>query len=299
MTYWIINLLESIQHILYFQMEYIIVPCAIILWLLLRSKRFKSAIFLWVLFTIFLWARYVDPFWIKIKHTDINVWFTWNYVLISDLHLWQNKTQDFLNEVVEKINNLNDIDAILIAWDFMMEPDKDEIVNIYKPLSELKYPIYVVLWNHDVQKPWPPYRQELVQALTNNNVIVLNNQIEQLSNWTIIIWIGDKRWNEDDTAILNQFTVDNNIISLLHNPDSVLDYTNKNTDVTLAWHTHCGQIKIPWLRKSRFIIPVSGPYLCGYYQTPNTHLYITAWIWETSIPFRLFNRATIDIIHLE
>jgi hypothetical protein len=127
----------------------------------------------------------------------------------------------------------------------------------------------------------------------------MNNQIEQLPNWTILVWIGDNRWNEDDTTLLNQFTEEDNIISLLHNPDSALKYTNNNADLTLAWHTHCWQIKIPWLRKSRSIIPVSGPYLCGYYQTPNTQLYITAWLWETSIPFRLFNRATIDIIHLQ
>jgi predicted MPP superfamily phosphohydrolase len=34
-----------------------------------------------------------------------------------------------------------------------MEPNKEDITKIYKPLSESKYPIYAVLGNHDVEKP--------------------------------------------------------------------------------------------------------------------------------------------------
>jgi DNA repair exonuclease SbcCD nuclease subunit len=35
----------------------------------------------------------------------------------------------------------------------MMEPKKEEIFEIYKPLSQINYPVYAVLGNHDVEKP--------------------------------------------------------------------------------------------------------------------------------------------------
>jgi predicted MPP superfamily phosphohydrolase len=73
--------------------------------------------------------------------------------LIADLHLGQNKKQEFLSDIVNKINQIKNIDAVLIAGDFMMEPNKAEISAIYKPLSEIKYPVYAVLGNHDIEKP--------------------------------------------------------------------------------------------------------------------------------------------------
>jgi uncharacterized protein len=71
---------------------------------------------------------------------------------------------------------------------------------------------------------------------------------------------------------------ENNVVVITHNPDTTRLYTNAIADVTLAGHTHCGQIRIPFLYK--YLIPVKGradeKYDCGYYKTDETQLFITA-----------------------
>lgn len=75
----------------------------------------------------------------------------------------------------------------------MMEPDKEDIPTLYAPLREIRYPVFAVLGNHDIEKPGPPRRKELVDTLKANKVTIMNNETYAFPNGTLLVGIGDNR----------------------------------------------------------------------------------------------------------
>ncbi len=109
--------------------------------------------------------------------------------------------------------------------------------------------------------------------------------------------MGDRWGQEDNVKLLDTFSEKDNVVVLTHDPDTTLDYTNNNADLTLVGHTHCGQMRIPWLYK--YAIPTKGPFDKGLTQEKYTQLYITCGVGETALPLRLFNPPVIDILNLQ
>jgi predicted MPP superfamily phosphohydrolase len=83
---------------------------------------------------------------------------------------------------------------------------------------------------------------------------------------------------------------------ITHNPD-IVDQYNKSVGLTVSGHTHCGQIKIPFYYKTR--LPISSEYAEGLYDTKNGKVFVTCGTGETSYPFRLWDKPTIDVIETE
>ena len=100
--------------------------------------------------------------------------------------------------------------------------------------------------------------------------------------------------------LLNQFHAAETVVVLTHNPDTVLAYNNYNVDATLVGHTHCGQIRLPWVHRyiGKYIIPTKGEFDCGLIATKYTTVFITPGVGEVILPMRWFNPPTIDIVSL-
>jgi predicted MPP superfamily phosphohydrolase len=253
-------------------------------------------IFFILLSLLFIYSRFIETQLITINNTQINVWFESKIALISDTHLWIYKDEVFLKRVIDKINNIPDLDYVFIAWDFTWNPKNDELLELFEPLSQLSIPTYWVLWNHDVEKPGPKIREELIEVLDWYWLYYLNNNAVELNNFTLL-WLGSNWNNEDDITLLNDYKETDNIIVLTHNPDTISKYTNYIADLTLAWHTHWWQIRIPIIYKD--VIPTKWDFDKWLTQEKYTQLFISSWLWETAIPMRLFNPPVIDILVLK
>lgn len=220
-------------------------------------------------------------------------------MLISDLHLGVYKDESYLLDVINTINIQTGIDMVLIAGDFTFLPGNKDLTVLFSPLRLSKYPIYAVLGNHDEQKPWPDLKYNLVHALEMNGVYYLENDAIDLIDM-ILIGLGDRFASNDDTHIISRFLAENNVVVLTHNPDTIRSYTNTLADITLAGHTHCGQVRIPYLYK--FMIPTQGSWKerfdCGFYTWEQTKLFITPGLGEDALPFRFLNKPTINILYL-
>lgn len=239
------------MHEFIYYWSYLVFPFVILL--IVCKKLHKIARILFLLFSLlFIYSRFIEPQIITVKTTQINVWFESKIVLISDLHLWVYKAENYLSRVIEKINNIPDVDYVFIAWDFTYNPEISELWKIFEPLKYLEKPTYWVLWNHDVQRPGPKLRWELKEVLDNHWLHYLNNNTIKLNNFTLI-WLGSNWNNEDNVSLLDNYTETDNIIVLAHNPDTTSKYTNNNADLSLAWHTHGWQLRIPVIYKS--VIP--------------------------------------------
>lgn len=265
---------------------------------LLRGRIFWC-IFWLILGWLFIWARFIEPYRVVVQETMINTWFTGNVVLIADTHLWVLKWQSYLQKIVEKINTLHDVQAVLIAWDLTFEPvdhSREALEELFSPLADSKFPVIAVLWNHDVWVPWPELKKPLIQALNAHWVIYLENDRYQLWNLRVV-WLWPHLRGTDDISLLDEMSVDDNVIVLTHNPDTTLNYDNYHADVTLVWHTHCGQVRFPWLP---FLytraIPVVWDFDCWLYDDSLNKIFITSWLGESRLPIRFFNPPTIDLI---
>ena len=258
------------------------------------KRRNYFFIFLAVLF---IYARFVEPKIIVVNHYKIETGFKAKYALIADIHLGVYNDETILKRVVEKINK-EEIDALLIAGDFTYEPKLEALEKLFKPLKDIKVPVYAVLGNHDKQRPGPKLDKELELVLSKFGVNVIENRAVRLKDVTLL-GLGSNWAGEDEIELMDLYSHDENLVVLTHNPDTTLDYSLRHTaDITLVGHTHGGQVRIPWLY--HHVIPVKGevPWNQGEYDYKNHKVFVTSGIGMIGLPLRLFIPPAIDIIEL-
>lgn len=249
---------------------------------------------------LFVWMRFWEPQQIDVVSETIDIDVNQRVVFISDLHLWVYKDRVYLQKVVNRINRLRNVDYVLIAWDLTYDPlPTQDLKELFQPLGDLHVPVYAVLWNHDVQKPGPDIRRALVEAIESHGVVFLHNDIIELPKF-LLVGLWPRMSNEDNISLLERLHPLNKVVVLTHNPDTVDRYTTHNADVTLVGHTHCGQVRVPWLHPylRAYTYPVEGDWDCGLYRTPYTRLYISPWLGEVMLPIRFRNKPTVTVIDL-
>lgn len=268
-------------------------------WRALWAGRVIRFLLLTALVFTLVRVRWIEPQQIALRYTNLHLWVGKKAALIADLHLGVYKDRNYLQRVVNVINKQPWVDMVFIAGDLTFWPtiSKESFQELFQPLTDLRVPVYMVLWNHDVEKPWPKLRTELVQVLQGVGITFLENDVLDFGSRKLV-WLGDHDGGEDNVFLLNQFHAADTIVVLTHNPDTTLAYANYNADATLVGHTHCGQIRLPWLHKflAPYIIPVDGPFDCGLTKTKYTNLLITPGVGEVILPMRWFNTPTIDIV---
>jgi predicted MPP superfamily phosphohydrolase len=248
---------------------------------------------------LFIYARFIEPQMLFVNHYQIQTGFKAKYALIADMHLGIYNNQYILGRTVEKINAMDDIDAVMIAGDFTYEPQFGDMRELFVPLSKLKVPVFAVLGNHDCERPGPKVRTALVKILREYGVKLITNRVAKLKGVTIV-GLGSRWAREDEVSLLDSYTSEEKLIVLTHNPDTALSYApNHYPDLTLAGHTHGGQVRIPYLYKR--MIPVLGVDILwdqGLYRYKSGQVFVTSGIGEVGLPLRFLIPPVIDVLEL-
>lgn len=262
---------------------------------LLEKKFFLVlSILLIPILLLSIYARFVEPNTLKVQSSDIEVGFKAKIVLIADTHLGVYSNKAFLRKVVRKINSIEDVDAVILAGDIIYYPKRD-LIKLLEPLKDIKYPLLVVLGNHDVGYPGPNLEQELEEAFKKLDVVYLKNSSVKIGDVTFFglgeIWAGDA-----DIEKLESLESDENLIVIAHNPDTVYEYKKNIPDLTLSGHTHGGQIRLPFIYE--YFIPSKHGFNEGFYNIEKGKVFVTSGLGQTGLPFRLGIPPQIDIIQL-
>jgi predicted MPP superfamily phosphohydrolase len=87
-------------------------------------------------------------------------------------------------------------------------------------------------------------------------------------------------------------------ILLSHNPDVFPVAASKGYDLTIAGHTHGGQVDVEILHQHFNIARYYTPYVLGLYHEGASSVYVSSGIGTIGVPIRLGAPPEVSLIHL-
>lgn len=197
-----------------------------------------------------------------------------------------------------------DPDVVLLAGDFVYSSDPtietqiDTLLELMDPLVESGIPTYAVLGNHDYKVD---AADELTTALEDVGIPVLSNAavpvpgpVDDPAEQLHVVGIGPDLPNRVDVdAALADVPDTAPRVVLMHNP-TVFDQLPAGTaPLTLAGHTHCGQVALPgtpdWAylaltSKERIVADGWAP---EGYGAEGNRMFVTCGIGFSVVPLRI------------
>lgn len=228
-------------------------------------------------------------------------------VHLSDIHFGSTITENDLDHLVNKVNELNP-DIVVITGDIIDERisyDKNILIDYLKKIQS-KLGKFAISGNHDL--PLDDFNSIVEESGFTN----LDNTYELIyanSNKPIIISGISSNYSDSSNIDTKTAKFDNYIanltddikpiysILLIHEPDFIDSLNIDNYDLILAGHSHGGQVKLPLIKK--LYTPYGAKkYYDEYYKVNQTDLYISSGLGTSKLKFRLFNRPSINFYRI-
>ena len=219
--------------------------------------------------------------------------------LMSDLHAGLGHTNPArVREAVELLNAQRP-DVIFLLGDYLdsthfgrgrADPGEiaAELARVDAPLGR-----FAILGNHD----WRAAGAAMAEALRQAGLEVLENEARRAGDlW--VAGVADMRTRLPDIPkALEDVPADAPVLLLAHDPD-LFPHVPARVALTLAGHTHGGQVDVPVLR--RLVVP-SGHgvrYLGGHVEEEGRQLFISTGVGTAGLPLRFRRPPEVVILTL-
>lgn len=255
-----------------------------------------------------LWCLWLEPASLRVKDVDLTV--DWPYArplrvaVVSDLHVgapYQGLRR--LRTTVDRINATNP-DLICILGDFVTlgviggtftppEPIARELARLRAPAG-----VFAVLGNHDRLFDGPRVRR----ALAGAGLRVLEDTAAAIETPSGTLWVAGVSdfWTgpHDIPRALEQISTGGAPVLLLtHNPD-IFPEIPAGVMLTLAGHTHGGQVRLPLIGAPIVPSEYGQRYVAGHVVEGGRQLFVSTGIGTSDIPIRLGVPPTIFVLTL-
>ena len=209
---------------------------------------------------------------------------------VSDLHSGPFMMEADMAEIFEITNSLSP-DIILVTGDFVDSVDA-EIPAVYNAISVLKAEVGVFgcLGNHDHFAT----AEKVLSALESRNVVMLNNRHhllslngEQLTLAGIDDYGSGSRNFARPAETVKELQPDSFKIMLSHRPDFFPEAKRLGMNLTLAGHTHGGQVGIEFGKINLNPVYLVHKYARGLYEEEGKKLYVNVGVGMVGAPIRL------------
>ncbi len=216
---------------------------------------------------------------------------------LSDLHAGSCMSEEDLCVIFSRVSSLSP-DLVCLGGDLINTRER-EILLFRKPLELLKppYGVYCVPGNHD--HFWGQDIGLWESFLSQQGVHVLNNRGAHISKGNAKFFLaGVDDFTEGSPCLeraLRGREDGEPTILLSHHPDLFFEAAANGIDLTLAGHTHGGQIRFfGWspINHSHF------GWIEGAYELEGAKLYVGRGVGTTVLPLRIGTRAEIPLIRL-
>jgi predicted MPP superfamily phosphohydrolase len=243
----------------------------------------------------FVWGFFIEPNRLVVRRTRITIP-SWpeeldgmTIALLSDLHVGAPFIDaEKLRVIVARTNDAAP-DLVLLAGDYLVgeEPGSHfvEPEVVARGLSGLRarLGVYAVLGNHDDWYDGPRVRR----AFESQGIRVLDNEVAEIPVGHTSLWIaGLADLMTGPQAISDTLAkAGGTVIALTHEPDVFPDIPTR-VALTLAGHTHGGQVALPWI--GRRVVPsrYGERYAIGLVVEDGKHLFVTPGIGTSILPVR-------------
>jgi len=211
--------------------------------------------------------------------------------LVSDLHVGSpHWGLSRLHDLVLKVNS-EEPDLILLGGDYLINDvwfgEHVEAEPIAVELAQLRAPlgVFAVLGNHDWWNNGPKVRA----TFEAHGVTVLDDEVRRLQfkgKSLCLLGVRDATQRQRSARKELELALPGMpLLVLMHEPDLFEDFDERAT-LTLAGHTHGGQVDLPLL--GRRIVPSRfGPrYAAGHIVEGGRHLFVTTGVGTSIVPVR-------------
>jgi predicted MPP superfamily phosphohydrolase len=261
----------------------------------LATIAFRACVALAVVAAV--WALFIGPRWLVVNRVDLGLpgWprsaAPLKVALLSDLHIGSpHWGVERVRELVER-TNAEKADIVLLAGDYVIDDlpfgSKVDPESVAQVLSGLRAPfgVVAVLGNHDWWNDGPRLRR----ALEAKGIVVLENEVHSFvhsSASVAIAGLADQIAREPRPVPTFDHAPPNaTLIALVHEPD-VFPLLDQRAAITLAGHTHGGQVRLPLF--GSLIVPSAygQRYAGGHIVENGRHLFVTTGIGTSILPVR-------------
>lgn len=253
------------------------------------------------------WAVLIEPGRLVVREEAIGL-YDWpaarngyRIAFITDLHVGSPHVGlAALDRIVETVNGQKP-DLILLGGDFVVDGvfggEKIDITAIAPVLARLhaKDGVFAVLGNHDNWNDGP----RIAGELTAHGIPVLADAAVHVGGaddgfWLVGISDATTAPHDIDKALTG---VTGSAIALTHSPD-VFPAIPENISLTLAGHTHGGQVYVPFF--GRPIVPsrFGQRYAIGIVHEGARTLFVSSGVGTSIIPVRFLTPPEIAVLTL-
>lgn len=230
----------------------------------------------------------------------------WNFhnfkiLNITDIHLGQWITPEYLDELVDYVNTLN-FDLITLTGDYFSYIMEDYEDSLEKSLKKLKaeYGKFGVLGNHD---HWMD-ANKIREIFKKSDIVDLSNDVYTLKkggDCLNIAGIDSCTVCADNLdQVLEKLPKNIPTILLAHEPDFAKESSKTGRfDIQISGHSHGGQFIIPKFETTPFRGPNSTKYPVGLYKVGNMIQYTSKGLGTNSFRLRINCKPEITIITLK
>jgi uncharacterized protein len=228
---------------------------------------------------------------------------------LSDIHIGPFMSEGQITRYAQRANDLKP-DLIALTGDFVTW-DRDTQDAVVRALSCLKAPfgVFGCLGNHDT---WADAEDSLTERFGQTGIRILRQQqvpIRSGNEWLNLIGIdfANSRHMSAGFGHLNADTLEGvekllsaetaNIL-LSHNPETFDRAAALGIDLSLAGHTHGGQLALEFVSPEIAPSRIITPYVAGLFQQPGGQLYVNRGIGTIAAPMRVGAPPEITVFEL-
>jgi uncharacterized protein len=274
-------------------------------WLRWFSIGFISAIFILIIYGVFIEPYKIEIHHVWIRDPDLEKYFDNKTVIqLSDLHI--NNIGKREKEILKILDTLKP-DIIFLTGDYLKWKGNYEAALTFLSQLKAKVGIWGVLGDYDYSRSriscFFCHVEGSGEFTKNHQVHFLRDSTEMVHLPQGPIWISGIEKKEGDPSSplksLKSLKDKKPSIILSHNPLS-FDLLDKDHDIfMLAGDTHGGQIPLPF---PSWLLRLTGyeknaSYSEGYFKKGNAKMYVSRGIGTSHIPIRLFRKPEIVVLH--
>lgn len=279
---------------------FVLLVCVFVAFLCYKKYKFVSVLFGLVSVCI-SWGLFVEPYRLVVNRFEIQApkLPKMKIAVVADFHARFGKSKNWVEKIVQRLQK-EEFDLLLIPGDFLTS-SASKYSNIFEPLQQIKQPIYFVTGNHDYRmngKTSEVRANILRQSLQKYGLKELNNTSVQIADNFFMVGVSDNYLGFDEPQKAFENVPKNaGKILLAHSPDIIDNFNAANTpDLIISGHTHCGQIRLPFVGSISAVIPTryGAAYDKHFYADKN--LFVTCGVGESGPAVRFLNPPEINIL---